>query len=82
MWLYISVGNIQFVKGDEALQKLAGNPSRIFDRTGAGVFEVVGQVTMLNIFHCDEDKVAICVPTEEFDKEILALRFVRPGSHS
>lgn len=82
LWLYISVGDIQFVKGDKAFQKLTGNPLRVFDRTGAGVFEVVGQVTMLNIFHCDEDEVAIRVPAEEFDKEILALRFVRPRLHS
>lgn len=73
MWLYISMGDIQLVKGDEAFQKLAGNTLRNVRGTGAGVFEVVGQVTVLNIFHRDEDEVAIRVPAEKFDKEILAL---------
>lgn len=65
--------DIQLVKGDEAFQKLAGNTLRNVHGTRAGVFEVVGQVTVLDIFHRDEDEVAIRVPAEKFDKEILAL---------
>lgn len=73
LWLYISVGDIQHVECGEAFHELAGNISGVVGRTGSRVFEVVGQVTVWKIFHCNEDEVDTRVPAEKFDKKIIAL---------
>lgn len=67
------MGDIQLVEDDEAFYELAGNISGVLGRTGTRVFEVVGQVTVWKIFHCNEDEVDARVPAEKFDKEIIAL---------
>lgn len=71
--LYIAVGYIQLMKSGEAFEELTGDSLGVPGGTGTGVFKVVGQVAMLDVFHCDEDEVGVRVPPKKFDKKIIAL---------
>lgn len=66
--LYIAVRDIQLVEGGKTFQKLTGDIPGDPGGAGTRVFEVVGQVAVLNVFHCDKDEVGVCVPAEKFDK--------------
>lgn len=58
------------MKNREALQKLDGNFAGIF---GAALCDVLAEVAVLDVFHCNVGALGILIPAQEPDKEILTL---------
>lgn len=61
------------MEDDKAFQKLSGDFSGVLVGAETSLFEVLAQITMLNVFHRDEDDIWILVPAKELNEEILAL---------
>lgn len=77
LWLEISMTYLSLMENGKTLKKLSGN----FRRVGLGPcfrgFDILGQVPILYILHCDEDEIAVCVPAKKPHKQVAALALCR-----
>lgn len=59
----------------EALQKLTGDIAGILGAADrAGLFDVLGQIATLDVFHCDEVEIVVLVPAVKDNEECSTLR--------
>lgn len=59
------MADLHFVENCEALDELAGDFSGIAGGAGAGCFEILTEVAVLDIFHCDADALGVLVPAHK-----------------
>lgn len=68
--------NLKLMKNGEAFKQLTGDFSDIDGGSRTRHFQVIAQVAMLNVFHSDENTIAVFVPAEELDEEVIILLII------